>query len=76
MITPSAFPSNGKASETVVEYALRDVKTPIQVSEYRTRPLPKRLRHELLPTAEIEAVLRALPMPDVPTGDPEPGSTA
>jgi predicted nuclease of restriction endonuclease-like (RecB) superfamily len=51
--------------ETVVEYALRDVKTPIQVSEYRTQPLPEPLRHELPATAEIEAVLRALPMPRV-----------
>jgi predicted nuclease of restriction endonuclease-like (RecB) superfamily len=55
-------------NETVVEYALRDVKTPIQVSEYRTRPLPEPLRQELPATAEIEAVLRALPMPDPPTG--------
>jgi predicted nuclease of restriction endonuclease-like (RecB) superfamily len=51
------------ANETVVEYALRDVKTPIQVSEYRTQPLPEPLRQELPATAEIEAVLRALPMP-------------
>jgi predicted nuclease of restriction endonuclease-like (RecB) superfamily len=57
------------ANDTVVEYALRDVKTPIQVSEYRTRPLPERLRQELPPVAEIEAVLRALPMPDIPAGN-------
>ena len=52
------------ANETVVEYALRDVGTPIQVSEYRTQPLPEPLRQELPTTAEIEAVLRALPMPN------------
>jgi predicted nuclease of restriction endonuclease-like (RecB) superfamily len=51
------------ANETVVEYALRDLKTPIQVSEYRTQPLPEPLRQELPATTEIEAVLRALPMP-------------
>ena len=52
------------ANETVVEYALRDINTPIQVSEYRTQPLPEPLRQELPATAEIEAVLRALPMPN------------
>ena len=57
------------ANEAVVEYALRDVGTPIQVSEYRTRPLPEPLRQELPATAEIEAVLRALPMPASPTGE-------
>jgi predicted nuclease of restriction endonuclease-like (RecB) superfamily len=59
------------ANDTVVEYALRDVKTPIQVSEYRTQPLPERLRQELPPAAEIEAVLRALPMPEIPAGTTE-----
>ncbi len=54
------------ANDTVVEYALRNVKKPIQVSEYRTQPLPEPLRQELPATAEIEAVLRALPMPHVP----------
>ena len=54
------------ANETVVEYALRDVGTPIQVSEYRTRPLPEPLRQELPAAAEIEAVLHALPMPASP----------
>jgi predicted nuclease of restriction endonuclease-like (RecB) superfamily len=57
------------ANESVVEYALRDVGTPIQVSEYRTRPLPEPLRQELPATAEIEAVLRALPMPASPSGE-------
>src|ERR1035441_3897332 len=59
------------ANETVVEYALRDVGTPIQVSEYRTRPLPEPLRQELPAAAEIEAVLRALPMPASPGSDTE-----
>ncbi len=62
------------ANETVVEYALRDVKTPIQVSEYRTQPLPEPLRQELPAATEIEAVLRALPMPGVPAGDAEEAS--
>jgi len=62
------------ANDTVVEYALRDIKTPIQVSEYRTRPLPERLRQELPPVAEIEAVLRALPMPDIPADNAEAAS--
>jgi predicted nuclease of restriction endonuclease-like (RecB) superfamily len=56
------------ANETVVEYALRDVQTPIQVSEYRTTPLPEPLRTELPAVAEIEAALSALPMPAVQTG--------
>ncbi len=51
------------ANEAVVEYALRDVQAPIQVSEYRSQPLPEPLRSELPAAAEIEAALRALPMP-------------
>lgn len=54
------------ANEAVVEYALRDVSAPIQVSEYRAQPLPEPLRRELPAAAEIEAVLRALPMPSSP----------
>jgi hypothetical protein len=59
------------ANETVVEYALRDVGTPIQVSEYRTQPLPEPLRQELPAVTEIEAVLRALPMPASPADEGE-----
>ncbi len=59
------------ANETVVEYALRDINTPIQVSEYRTRPLPEPLREELPAAAEIEALLRALPMPASQTDEAE-----
>jgi hypothetical protein len=54
------------ANDTVVEYALRDLKKPVQVSEFRTQPLPEPLRQELPATADIKAVLRALPMPHVP----------
>lgn len=54
------------ANEAVVEYALRDVPAPIQVSEYRAQPLPEPLRRQLPAAAEIEAVLRALPMPGGP----------
>jgi predicted nuclease of restriction endonuclease-like (RecB) superfamily len=57
------------ANETVVEYALRDLQTPIQVSEYRTTALPEPLRTELPAVAEIEAALSALPMPVVQAGD-------
>jgi predicted nuclease of restriction endonuclease-like (RecB) superfamily len=57
------------ANETVVEYALRDLQTPIQVSEYRTTPLPEPLCTELPAVAEIEAALSALPMPLVQAGD-------
>jgi predicted nuclease of restriction endonuclease-like (RecB) superfamily len=63
------------ANETVVEYALRDVGTPIQVSEYRTRPLPEPLRQELPAVTDIEAVLRALPMPATPAGETEESAT-
>lgn len=43
-----------------VEYALRDVKKPIGVAEWRTRlvaSLPKKLRSSLPTVAEIEAEL-------------------
>jgi predicted nuclease of restriction endonuclease-like (RecB) superfamily len=57
------------ANESVVEYALRDIQTPIQVSEYRTTPLPEPMRTELPAVAEIEAALSALPMPLDQAGD-------
>lgn len=64
------------ANEAVVEYALRDVPAPIQVSEYRARQLPEPLRQELPAAAEIEAVLRALPMPAASAGVGEETSLA
>jgi hypothetical protein len=48
---------------------VRDIQTPIQVSEYRTTPLPEPMRTELPAVAEIEAALSALPMPLVQAGD-------
>ncbi len=50
-------------SRLTVEYALRDVKKPIGVAEWRTRlvaSLPKNLRSSLPTVAEIEAELGLL----------------
>lgn len=51
------------ADETVAEYALRDHAAPIQISEYRTQPLPAPYRDALPSTERIAARLRELPMP-------------
>jgi predicted nuclease of restriction endonuclease-like (RecB) superfamily len=57
------------ANETIAEYALRDQAAPIQVSEYRTRPLPEPYRDALPPAERIAARLRELPMPAHPDAD-------
>lgn len=50
------------ADETIAEYALRDSTAPIQISEYRTQPLPKPYR-DALPSAErLADHLRKLPL--------------
>jgi hypothetical protein len=49
-----------------VEYALRDLKKPIGVAEWRTRlveSLPKKLQGSLLTVAEIERELSSRPKP-------------
>lgn len=51
------------ANETIVEYALRDQRAPIQISEYRTGPLPAPYQDALPSTERIAARLRELPMP-------------
>jgi len=51
------------ANETIVEYALRDHSAPIQISEYRTGPLPAPYQDALPSTERIAARLRELPMP-------------
>jgi len=43
------------ANETVVQYTLRDSTAPIQVSEYRARPLPEGLRRQLPSIERIAA---------------------
>jgi predicted nuclease of restriction endonuclease-like (RecB) superfamily len=48
------------ANETVVEYTLRDTASPIQISEYRARPLPEGLRKQLPSTERIAAELNGL----------------
>jgi len=48
------------ANETVVEYTLRDTAAPIQISEYRARPLPEGLRRQLPSTERIAAQLDGL----------------
>ena len=57
------------ANETIAEYALRDHAAPIQVSEYRTQPLPEPYRDALPPAERIAARLRELPMPAEPDSD-------
>lgn len=52
------------ADETIAEYALRDHAAPIQISEYRTRPLPEPYRDALPSTERLAARLRELSMPD------------
>ena len=49
------------ANETVVEYTLRDAASPIQISEYRARPLPEGLRRQLPSTELIAAELDGRP---------------
>jgi hypothetical protein len=51
------------ANETIVEYALRDQGAPIQISEYRTGPLPAPYQDALPSTERIAACLRDLPTP-------------
>jgi hypothetical protein len=51
------------ANETIAEYTLRDETAPIQVSEYRTQPLPAPYRDALPPADQIAERLRGLPMP-------------
>jgi hypothetical protein len=51
------------ANEMIVEYALRDHSAPIQISEYRTGPLPAPYQDALPSTGRIAARLRELPMP-------------
>jgi hypothetical protein len=57
------------ANETIAEYALRDHTAPIQISEYRTQPLPEPYRDALPPAERIAARLRELPMPAAPDSD-------
>jgi hypothetical protein len=46
-------------SEVVAEYALRDIRKPVGVSEYRlTEALPKRLRGSLPAIEQLEAELK------------------
>jgi len=46
-------------NEVVAEYALRDIRKPVGVSEYRlTEALPKRLRGSLPAIEELEAELK------------------
>ena len=49
--------------ELRVWYALRDHSAPIQISEYRTGPLPAPYQDALPSTERIAARLRELPMP-------------
>lgn len=53
------------ANETIAEYTLRDNNAPIQISEYRTGPLPEPYRDALPSTERLAARLRELPMPQM-----------
>lgn len=53
------------ANETIAEYALRDHGAPIQVSEYRTGPLPAPYQDALPSTERIAARLSELPLPEL-----------
>jgi len=51
------------ADETIAEYALRDSTAPIQISEYRTQPLPEPYRDALPSAQRLAEHLRQLPLP-------------